>query len=348
MKIFVEITRFAGRATSAELRDRVRALEDVGASGVNVWDHLFAGPGPRAESAMRPCDPLTTLAAVAGISDRLILQSCVVNSGWIHPALLLRQFSQLASLVGGDRVVAGLGTGWSTDEFDALGIELPRFRPRMNRLEETLQIARGLYDHGVADVEGRYVAARQLPVSPVPKGPPKLLIGGGSDAAMRLAGRYTDLIDLHASPAKGKMVGNTSEEKDLADRRRRMLTTVEDLEERMGLVWASAQEAGREPAAVTASVHIGHVIPGSPAEVAEAEVRICRDWGRIPDQPMANNPYILLGSDQQMIEALLERAERFGLHHVIIKEDPDPEEHVDLGLAPIDALEVCRRLSPLL
>jgi hypothetical protein len=41
MKVFVDLTRFAASATRAQLRDRVTALEDVGATGVTVSDHIF-------------------------------------------------------------------------------------------------------------------------------------------------------------------------------------------------------------------------------------------------------------------------------------------------------------------
>jgi Coenzyme F420-dependent N5,N10-methylene tetrahydromethanopterin reductase and related flavin-dependent oxidoreductases len=140
VKVFVELTQFAATADRSALRDMVARLEDVGATGVSVSDHLFRTHDgrPRREGVTPGCDPLTTLAAVAGLSDRLEVQTVVMNSAWIHPALLLRQFNQLAVLIGGERVTAGLGAGWSTEEFDAVGLHLPPFRARMDRLEEVL------------------------------------------------------------------------------------------------------------------------------------------------------------------------------------------------------------------
>ena len=35
------------------------------------------------------------------------------------------------------------GAGWSTEEFAALGLELPPFRTRMDRLEEALRLLGG-------------------------------------------------------------------------------------------------------------------------------------------------------------------------------------------------------------
>ncbi len=124
MTVFVDLTRFAATASRVQMRDMVARLEDAGATGVTVSDHLFHTRDgvPRRDGVDPGPDPLTTLAAVAVLSDRLELQTGVVNAAWIHPALLLRQFTQLAVLAGGVRVTAGLGAGWSTEEFAALGL----------------------------------------------------------------------------------------------------------------------------------------------------------------------------------------------------------------------------------
>jgi len=60
----------------------------------------------------------------------------------------------------------------------------------MDRLEEVLRLARTLYDRGLVSADGPHVVARDLPLSPVPATPPRLLVGGGSDRVLRMAGRY--------------------------------------------------------------------------------------------------------------------------------------------------------------
>jgi alkanesulfonate monooxygenase SsuD/methylene tetrahydromethanopterin reductase-like flavin-dependent oxidoreductase (luciferase family) len=168
MQVFVELGRFAATATWAELRDMVRALEDAGAAGVSFSDHIFITEDdrPRAESVAHTCEPLTGMAVVAGMSDRLAMQTVVMNTAWIHPALLLRPFAQLAMLAGGRRVTAGLGAGWSAEEFDALGLRMPPFQERMDRFAEVVAFARDLFDHRLASLAGAHVTARQVPLSP--------------------------------------------------------------------------------------------------------------------------------------------------------------------------------------
>jgi alkanesulfonate monooxygenase SsuD/methylene tetrahydromethanopterin reductase-like flavin-dependent oxidoreductase (luciferase family) len=85
-------------------------------------------------------------------------------------------------LLGGERVTAGLGAGWSAEELDALGLAMPRFRDRIDRLEEVLRVARGLWTDGLVTNAGRHVVARDLPLSPVPDRSPRLLVGGGCTA----------------------------------------------------------------------------------------------------------------------------------------------------------------------
>ena len=93
VQVYVEITGFATTASRSELATSVAALEDAGAAGVSVSDHQFGTSDgvSRAESVQPACEPLTTLAAVAALSDRLGLQTVVANTAWQHPALTLRQ-----------------------------------------------------------------------------------------------------------------------------------------------------------------------------------------------------------------------------------------------------------------
>jgi alkanesulfonate monooxygenase SsuD/methylene tetrahydromethanopterin reductase-like flavin-dependent oxidoreductase (luciferase family) len=344
MKIFVELTRFAATAGHTAMREMVTRLEDAGATGVSVSDHIFVtlDGRPRRRGVAPGCDPLTTLAMVAGMSERLEVQTVVMNSAWIHPALLLRQFSQLAVFIGGERVTAGLGAGWSTEEFDAVGLQLPSFRARMDRLEEVLQLARELYDRGAVTFEGRHVIARDLPLSPVPARVPLLLVGGGSDRVLRMAGRYADVLDLHGDPRHGRVAGASMAEARRGDVMRRALTTVEDLASRIELVRAACAEAGRPRDAVSVSAQIWYTAYGSDGDVRAAEEELCVTWAGIPPRPLDRSPYLLFGSPAQMAEALAERHDAYGLDRICLLDEGGIQR------APADPLRFCREVLPLL
>jgi len=105
---------------------------------------------------------------------------------------------------------------------------MPAFRTRIDRFAEVLQFASMWATTGVVTLAGRYVVARDLPLSPPAAHPPQLLVGGGSDRILELAGRYADLIDLHGDPRHGKVVGATMATAAHGDAQRRALTTVDD------------------------------------------------------------------------------------------------------------------------
>ena len=63
-------------------------------------------------------------------------------------------------------------------------------------------------------VNGTYISAKDLPLSPRPLSPrpqtrPRILVGGSSDRILRMAGRYADNLDLHGDPQHGKVAGAT-------------------------------------------------------------------------------------------------------------------------------------------
>jgi alkanesulfonate monooxygenase SsuD/methylene tetrahydromethanopterin reductase-like flavin-dependent oxidoreductase (luciferase family) len=191
----------------------------------------------------------------------------------------------------------------------------------MDRLEEAAHLARDLFDHGMASVEGSQVVARELPLAPRPAVPPRILVGGGSDRLLDIAGRYADVLDLNGSSRRSKVAGP---DLPAADARRRLTTTVADLEASAARVRAASTAAGRHSTAVTMSVLVGWLEFCRASEVSSVAERICRDNG-LPPQSLDDCPYVLLGEPAQMIDTLQERHQRFGLDIVIIAGSIDPQ-----------------------
>jgi alkanesulfonate monooxygenase SsuD/methylene tetrahydromethanopterin reductase-like flavin-dependent oxidoreductase (luciferase family) len=212
----------------------------------------------------------------------------------------------------------------------------------MDRLGEVLAVARGLWSDGAVDHEGRHVVARDLPLSPVPQQPPRLLVGGGSDRLLELAGRLADLVDLHGDPKHGRVAGATMARAAAGDVARRAHTTVEDLAGRVELVRDAAVSAGRPRDAVGVATQIWYVAFGSPAQVRAAEEELCSRWAGIPYRRLDRSPYLLFGSPAQMAEALAERREAYGLQRISLSEEGG------IAAAPPDPLRFCREVLPLL
>jgi alkanesulfonate monooxygenase SsuD/methylene tetrahydromethanopterin reductase-like flavin-dependent oxidoreductase (luciferase family) len=289
-----------GAYYGADAAATVARLESLGAAGVIQGDHLFL-PGPPADDplARMAADALTVLTTIAAHSERLGIATLVANVGFHHPIVLLRRFANLALLHGGHRVYAGLGAGWSRDEFEALGLAMPPHGERLARLAESAQLARSLFDEGRASLAGEHVRAVDLPLAPAPPVPPRLLLGGGSPALLELAGCCADHVDL-APPSHRR--GNQFQ--------RPLLTTIDDLAD-------SAQAARAVGRPLTTSILLSGVVFCDAGSVRADEEALCARVG-LPWRALDDCPYVLIGEPARIADQVRERQERIGLDWLII------------------------------
>lgn len=293
-------------ATLPELRARVAEFEAIGVTGILASDHLFVPRPDQRAQGRRPHEPITTLTTIAALSDRLRVGTIVANIGFLHPGLVIRQFAQMAVLFGGERIVAGLGAGWSRAEFEALGMRMPPHRVRVDRLEEAARLARQMFDTGVGNLEGEHVTARNLPLAPKPAVAPRLLLGGGSDRLLDIAGRYADMLDLSGTSRRAAIAGSDPSQADL---QRRLTTTVSDLQASVQRVRAASGSAGRADDAVSISLLINYLEVCSDNEV-EPRARAIAEAAGLGDCPLDDCPYVMLGSPERIAAMLDERRER--------------------------------------
>jgi alkanesulfonate monooxygenase SsuD/methylene tetrahydromethanopterin reductase-like flavin-dependent oxidoreductase (luciferase family) len=145
-----------------------RRSEEIGFSNVSILDRLV----------FNNYEALTTLAAVAAVTDRVHLVTAVLLAP-LHTnvALLAKQTATLDNLSGG-RLVLGMGVGNREDDYVASGADFPHRGRFMDR-----QI-----------VEMRRIWQGEGGIGPAPARPngPDIAIGGRSDAALRRAGRLGD------------------------------------------------------------------------------------------------------------------------------------------------------------
>ncbi len=303
-------------AGMTELAGRARRWEEVGVTGVFATDHLFFDMEGSRRTARRQSDPYILLAAAGAVTERAKLGTIVANAGLQHPALLLRHFSQLARLFGGERVYAGLGAGWNREEFEALGLTWQAHSQRMQRLEETMVLGRQLFDEGYGHLHGDQIVADNLPLSPDPGVPPRLMLGGGSARALQMAGRYADHVDLNSPTEAGKVSATVSGAVTVVeDNRKRLAATVAGLEESVSVLAAAASQAGRPTP--TISVMLTHVVSCAAGDIEQNEQRLCEQYGMEP-VPLGQCPFALVGPPDRMVDLLEERAERLGLASVIL------------------------------
>ena len=167
---------------SDPVADATRA-EALGFDFVAVSDHLH-GRRPVFET-------WTLLAWVAAATERLDVVTDVLGLPYRPPAVLAKMAESLDRLSGG-RLVLGVGAGGLDDEFVAFG--LPRRTPKekVDGLEDTLRILRGLWSEPTFTWRGEqhHVAAAEL--EPKPLRPIPVWVGGFGPRSLRIIGRLAD------------------------------------------------------------------------------------------------------------------------------------------------------------
>ena len=169
-----------------ELAALARAAEDCGFDSLWVGDHLLYRGDSRGERG--PWDCWTTLAWLAGITERVELGPLVACTAFHPPGILARQAAAVDELSGG-RLVVALGAGWNEAEFRAFGLP---FDHHVSRFEEAFTIARRLLAGERVTFEGRFHSVHDAVLLPPPARRPKLMIGANRPRMLAIALPHVD------------------------------------------------------------------------------------------------------------------------------------------------------------
>ena len=164
-----------------------RCIEALTAGFSTLWleDHLQFGANESPEC-------FTTLTYLAALYPQFRVGTLVLSQSYRNPALLAKMAANVQTLTGG-RLILGLGAGWKEDEYIAYGYPFPSISPRMDQLEETIQVIRALWTEMPATFEGKHYAIREAYCAPQPSPMIPLLIGGGGEQrTLPIVARYAD------------------------------------------------------------------------------------------------------------------------------------------------------------
>ncbi|MEU4409818.1 LLM class flavin-dependent oxidoreductase [Streptosporangium sp. NPDC023963] len=136
-------------------------------------------------------EPLITLAAIAGATSRIRVQTEVLLGPLRESALLAKQAATLDRMSGG-RFTLGIGIGTRQDDYLAAGVDV---RGRGHRLDRQLATLRSVWS-------GEPYSEEVGPIGPAPvlEGGPEILIGAFAPAAVERVARWGDGY-LCAAPA---------------------------------------------------------------------------------------------------------------------------------------------------
>jgi alkanesulfonate monooxygenase SsuD/methylene tetrahydromethanopterin reductase-like flavin-dependent oxidoreductase (luciferase family) len=97
--------------------------------------------------------------------------------------LVAKQAASVAALTG-NRLALGVGISPWPEDFEIMGVPFER---RGKRMDECMEIVRGLTAGGYFEFHGEFYDIPPIKISPTPTEPIPLLVGGHADAALRRA-----------------------------------------------------------------------------------------------------------------------------------------------------------------
>ena len=177
-----------------------RTADEAGWDWFAVSDHIvfpekiasaypYAKDGKPYWSSSTPWpDPWSAIAAMAAVTRRLRFMTNVYILPARNPVLVAKQIGTVAYM-SGDRIALGIGTGWMQEEFELLQQD---FRARGKRMNEQVEICRKLWKGGMVEHHGEHYRFERLELSPVPREPVPIFVGGISKPALERAARIGD------------------------------------------------------------------------------------------------------------------------------------------------------------
>ena len=282
--------------------DHARRVEGAGVGALLIRDHFSAG------AFGQQLAPFSALAAAAAVTTGLRVGTLVLSNDFRHPAILAHEAASLHHLSGG-RFDLGLGAGWYEPEYRAAGIRFDAAGQRIDRLEESLAIIKGLLAGDPVQHSGTWyqIDGLDLDVMPERRGRPRLLIGAGGPRMLRVAAQHADVVGLLPAPIKGP-----EDRDDPADR----LPQAFDRKLAM-LRSAAGNRFGQLELSALASFTV------TARRRSETEDLIARrGWSGIGVEAVWDMPTVFIGSPGQIRDDLQARRERFGLTYLVT---PDRE-----------------------
>ncbi|HWM22265.1 MAG TPA: TIGR03560 family F420-dependent LLM class oxidoreductase, partial [Ilumatobacteraceae bacterium] len=252
MRIGLQLSSFEWPGGTPHLAENLqRIVTEAEAAGVeHVWvmDHLRQIPqvGPAWQNLP---EPYTTLAWLAGVTERIRLGVLVSPAFLRHPAVLADAVATLDVLSNG-RAICGLGLGWFADEYAALGIDFPSRAERYARLDDALRLLPLMWGKGSPRFDGQTVVVEEAMCYPRPLQAhlPIWVGGSGERKTLRLVAELADACNLFGEP-------------DVVRRK-------------VDILHRHCEEVGRDPATIEVS-HLSTVLVGRDrGEVAELVDRL--------------------------------------------------------------------------
>jgi probable F420-dependent oxidoreductase len=298
--------RFGVHTSDAQTGDEwaaaARRYEALGFSTLMLRDHFD-----------RQLAPIVAMTAAACATETLRVGCLVFSNDYRHPLVLAKELATLDRLSGG-RVEVGLGAGWMGSDYFQAGIAFDAPRDRVSRLEEAVRVIKAFFAGGSVEFSGDHytVAGHEMypPRSQQPR-PPILLVAGGPRMT-RFAAAEADIVAINPATKSNEAWA----EQNLAD------AGADAVDRKINAI---REAAGNRCDEIELQIVVPFVVP---TDDREGTARAIAD--SLPsDDPSVDlsaetvlaSPYVLIGTEDQICDTLVERRERWGLSYYVFNDD---------------------------
>jgi probable F420-dependent oxidoreductase len=290
-----------GIRSGEQLAAEARRAEALGYATLLLRDHFV--PEPFGDQLA----PTVALMAAAGVTRTLRLGTMVLDNDYRHPVLLAKEAATLDLLSGG-RFELGVGAGWLRDEYERAGMRFDAPGVRVARLEESLQVLKGLLAGSAFAFSGVHytVAGLESFPRPVQRPHPPILVGAGSRRMLGIAGREADIVGILP-----RALPNGTISEDLSER------SPETIDRKLDWV---RQAAGGRFGELELSMMVS-VIVADDHRKAAAQLAAERGWGAAASERVLEMPSVFVGGVDRIVELMQARRDRYGFSYFVVADE---------------------------
>jgi probable F420-dependent oxidoreductase len=281
--------------TAAEWRDQARKIEGLGYSTLLMPDHFVD-----TELA-----PMVALSFAAAVTTTLRIGMLVLGNDYKHPAVVAKEAATLDVLSGG-RLEFGLGAGWLTADYTALGMAYDSPGTRIGRLAEALTVVKGAWADGPFDFAGEHytVTAYDGLPQPIQRPRPPIIVGGGGPRVLRLAGREADIVGINPNLRAGA-VGPDAARDSLAESTARKIEWVRE---------------GAHDRFDDLELQIRYFMAAITSDKEALAAALAPTFGVSSDDALGSG-VVLVGTVDEVCDTLIRRREEWGVSYVVLGDD---------------------------
>jgi probable F420-dependent oxidoreductase len=238
--------------------------------------------------------------AAADATSELHVGSMVICNDFRHPAILAKEAATIDLLSEG-RFELGIGAGWMRAEYEQLSIPYDTPGTRIRRLEESVQVLRGLFDRGPSRHAGEFYKIQEIDGFPKPFRPRvPIMIGGGNKRILNMAGREADIVGL--------LITNVASGTVMNDPSGRLTEAV-----LQRVNWVK-EGAGDRFAEIELNSAIDVVITDQRCAATEQFIQE-RNWQDISVDQVWDMPNVFIGTMDYIVDEMYARREKFGFSY---------------------------------